>query len=114
MKLTWVKAMEIRLASYLLNDDWSFQTEPVNGEIILDRDAYYSYDEMKALVDESVRINKRQYGWEIYYSENGVNKYLFLRDHHGITVNQTTSGKETIYEWVNYIYGNQIEQITLF
>ena len=107
-----------RFDTYLLHEDGTYQTQVVNGEgdiVIRDEKQTYDYDEIVNVVKRAYFTERSQYGWEVKFLDaDGQHKTLFIRSSYIETCNDTTSEKQTIYEWIEHIYERADKQGTLF
>ena len=107
-----------KFETYLLKKDGTYRTQTINGEIGIvirtDKDSY-DYEEIKEVVDRSYYLDRIQYGWDVKFLDaDGQHKTLFIRSSHIETSNDSTSSYQTVYEWIDHIYGREEKQIDLF
>uniref|UniRef100_UPI00359FA778 hypothetical protein n=1 Tax=Jeotgalibaca porci TaxID=1868793 RepID=UPI00359FA778 len=101
-----------------LNHDGSTKTQKIDGHegiIVQGPKQNYNYQEIKTVISQSSFAERRQFGWEVKFTDDAGNYFsIFIRSSHIKTCNDTTRSDQTINEWIDYIYGRASEQIQLF
>jgi hypothetical protein len=100
--------------SYILNDDWTHQVTADKGEVIEHEKRDYTHAEITSIAKSAVKVDHRQYGFDLLYTVDGHNLELFVRNFDGEKVNHTTAGMKSVFEWIDYLYGMADEQTSLF
>ena len=106
--------MKLRFDTCLMTDTWEIKTQTLNGVpdiVVREPDDLYSYDDMLHIVRTAHHIERSQYGWSVQFTKGGQNKEVFLRGRHIDKCNQTTSAKQSIFKWLEFLYD---ANITLF
>lgn len=101
----------------LLNSNDTIMTQVVEGTkgiIVDDEKQTYEYEEIIKIVDKSYHMERRQYGWDVKFVDNGQKKKLFIREWFGKKCNDSTRHDQTIYEWIDYLYDRGNQQLNLF
>ncbi|MGM0183461.1 hypothetical protein IGK74_002426 [Enterococcus sp. AZ150] len=83
------------------NDDWTIKTKTVGKykNIVDGFEAILTAEELKELCDKSVKVELFNYGYEIFYEENGFKKSLAIRFD-----NYTSSKRRTVYEHIDLYF----------
>lgn len=103
--------MKIRFQTCLMTSDWKVKTQIINGTpdiVVREPDDSYSYEQILQIVKDAHKIERLQYGWIVQFTKNNQNKEVFLRDSHSEKINQTTSSKQSILKWLEFLFDMEI------
>lgn len=106
--------MKLRFDTCLMTDTWEIKTQTLNGVpdiVVRESDDSYCYDDMLHIVKTAHKIERSQYGWTVLFTKDGQNKEVFLRDRRSDKINQTTSSRQSIFKWLEFLFD---ANITLF
>lgn len=106
--------MNLRFDTILMSEDWEIKTQTLNGTpdiVVRETDDLYSYDELVDIIKTAHKIERSQYGWNVQFAKNGQNKEVFLRDRHSDKINKTTSSRQSIFSWLDFLFD---ANLTLF
>lgn len=92
---------KIRFSGAYRNDDWSIKTKIVGAckDIVDSFEENLTAHELKKLCDKSVKVERFNYGYEIFYEENGFKKSLTVRFD-----NYTSSKRRSVYEHIDLYF----------
>lgn len=92
---------KIRFSGAYRNDDWSIKTKTVGKykNIVDEFEAILTAEELKKLCDKSVKVELFNYGYEIFYEENGFKKSLTIRFD-----SYKSSKKRSVYEHIDLYF----------
>ena len=92
---------KIKFFGNYCNDDWSIKTKTVGTckDIVDLFEENLTARELKKLCDKSVKVERFNYGYEIFYEENGFKKSLTIRFD-----NYTSSKMRTVYEHIDLYF----------
>lgn len=88
--------------------------EGTKGIIVDDEKQTYEYEEIINIVDIAYHLDRRQYGWDVKFVDNGQKKKLFIREWGGSKCNDVTRYDQTVYEWIDHLYDRGNKQLNLF
>lgn len=106
--------MKLRFDTCLMTDTWEIKTQTLNGVpdiVVREPDDLYNYDDMLQIIRTAHKIERSQYGWTVQFTKNGQNKEVFLRDRNSDKINETTSSRQSIFKWLEFLYD---ANLTLF
>ena len=106
--------MKLRFDTCLMTDTWEIKTQTLNGVpdiVVRESDDIYSYDDLLHIIKTAHKIERSQYGWSVQFTKNGQNKEVFLRDRNSDKINETTSSRQSIFKWLEFLYD---ANLTLF
>ena len=106
--------MNLRFDTVLMTSDWKMKTQILNGTpdiVVREPDDLYSYDDMLQIIRTAHKIERSQYGWSVQFTKNGQNKEVFLRDRNSDKINETTSSRQSIFSWLDFLFD---ANLTLF
>lgn len=109
--------MKHKFHTHLLNSNDTPKTKIVDGAkgILVDDDKQtYEYEEIILIVGIAYRLERRQYGWDVNFNDNGQKKNLFIREWVGSKCNDVTRHDQTIYGWIDHLYDRGNKQLNLF
>lgn len=90
----------------LQDENWKTKTHTINGakNIVISDNKELSKQETKDLCRQAVKIERRAYGFEIFYIENEINKQFFIR-----FSNETTKSKVDVFKFIDLYFDSYAE-----
>lgn len=99
--------MKLRFDTWLMTNEWKVKTQTVHDVrdiVVRELDNSYSHEEMLHIVRTAHKFERSQYGWTVLFTKDGQNKEVFLRDRCSDKMNETTSTKQSIFKWLEFLY----------
>jgi cytochrome c biogenesis protein ResB len=89
------------------NDDWSTKTKNTgqSADIVDGIQLKLTKAELKSICRRAVRVNAPiQYGYEVFFEDDGVKKEIFVR-----FINFTTRNRQSVFEHIDLYFDRCVE-----